>query len=214
MASGKKDRSMQFRNSVPAGVLAFCVVAGAALSAPAASAQTAAPATTSIAFIARTTVALNFLEATGRLALQKSTVPRVQEFERGVVRDDVRYANALAAWADAAARTGQIPPVSAGGSAMSSVLTSGLGADAGKLVPSPTGQPVLPVDAEALKTLQPLASPEFDKQLIITQQRAAAEAVSLTESYARSGEDRALRRIAAGALRQLRAQLAILERRV
>lgn len=171
------------------------------------------PAATSpsATFVAKATLDANVLEASARLALEHSTVPRVRDFARGVVRDEVRFANALGKWSDAAVSGGFIPAASGG--TFAAVLVAGLGGQSG-LANAATGQLVPSAEAKALTDLQALSSPEFDKRFIELEARITADELSLTESYAERGEDPGLRRIARAAVGSLRQRLGTLQKRV
>ena len=165
----------------------------------------------SATFVAKATLDANVLEASARLALERSTVPRVRDFARRVVRDEVRFANALGQWSDAAISGGFIPAASGG--TFAAILVAGLGSQSG-LANAGTGQLVPSAEAKALSDLQALASPEFDKSFIALEARITTDELSLAESYAERGEDPALRRLARAAIGSLRQRLGILQKRV
>ena len=165
----------------------------------------------SATFVAKATLDANVLEASARLALERSTVPRVRDFARSVVRDEVRFANALGRWSDAAVSGGFIP--AAQGGTFAAILVAGLGSQSG-LANAGTGQLVPAAEAKALSELQALSSPEFDKSFIDLEARITADELSMAEAYAASGEDPDLRRVARAAIGSLRQRLGVLRSRV
>ncbi|MFE1597869.1 DUF4142 domain-containing protein [Methylobacterium sp. ID0610] len=154
-----------------------------------------------------------FLENTARDAFAKTANPRVKKFSRAEVTEQVNLANKI----DAV--TGGAPPAAAGGPPGPGGVVGGLvaapfavaggvvGATAGAVggaLGVPQGGGGMTSDEQKAQIMAQLSGmqpgPQYDAMFVNASLQGHQEALAIHGSYAQSGEDPALRRIARGAL--------------
>lgn len=155
----------------------------------------------------------DFLETTARDAFAKTGNPRVKRFARAEVVEQVNLTTKLQPWmAPLMAAPGMAPGGVVGGLvAAPVVIAGGVVAGTAGLVGGVLGVPSAPgmsSDAQKRETIAGLAampgSPRYDGMFVNASLMGHQEAQQIHGSYAQSGEDPALRRIAAGTLPLIR----------
>lgn len=153
-----------------------------------------------------------FLENTARDAYDKTSDPRIKKFSRAEVIEQVNLSQKLGPFAQAAATPGGAPsgpggivgglvaaPFAVAGAA---VGTAG-GVVGGVLgVPPGSGPGGMTTDEQKAQVLTRLSSmqrgPDYDAAFVAASLQGHQEAYSIHGTYAETGEDPALRRIARG----------------
>ena len=170
-------------------VSGFFLVAGAAGSACAASASTDA-------FLANVTANVDFLDRSSRMALDNSKSLKVKDFARGQAKDQMLAANAIY---DV---TSKYPaePLQTG----RSVAVGGQ--------PTPVVDNRLPLGQEDLDSIEGLNGIEFDEAFRAKQRDALLQVKTDYETYLATGDDAALKVIAARELPKVTRQIAALSK--
>ena len=171
-----------------------------------------------------------FLENTARDAHAKTRNPRVKAFSRAEVTEQVNLARKLDPYMGAAPMAAGAPPgpgglvgglvaaplAVAGGVAGATVGAVG-GVVGGALgAPGGAGPGAMTTDEQKAQILSQLSGmqpgPEYDAMFVNASLQGHQEAYQIHGSYAQSGDDPALRRIAAGALPLIQRHIAQLSR--
>ncbi|GJD48460.1 hypothetical protein OPKNFCMD_1179 [Methylobacterium crusticola] len=156
-----------------------------------------------------------FLENTARDAFAKTGNPRVKKFSRAEVTEQVGLANKIDAVTGGGPVAGGPPPgpggvvgglVAAPLAVAGGVAGATVGAVGGVLgAPPPGGMTSDEQKAQILAQLSGLQpGPQYDATFVNASLQGHQEALAIHGSYAESGEDPALRRIARGALPLIR----------
>ncbi|WP_336488789.1 DUF4142 domain-containing protein [Methylobacterium nigriterrae] len=152
-----------------------------------------------------------FLENTARDAHEKTRNPRVKAFSRAEVIEQVNLANKIDGYTGRAAPLAGGPPgpggvvgglVAAPLAVAGGVAGATVGAVGGALGAPPPGS--MTTDEQKAQILSQLSGlqpgPQYDAAFVNASLQGHREALALHGSYAQSGEDPGLRRIARGAL--------------
>ncbi|MCJ2028577.1 DUF4142 domain-containing protein [Methylobacterium sp. J-043] len=163
-----------------------------------------------------------FLENAARDAHAKTRNPRLKVFSRAEVTEQVNLARKLDPYVGAGAPMAG-PPAGPGGlvgglvEAPLAVAGATVGAVGGVLgVPGERGPGGMTTDEQKAQILSQLSGmqpgPEYDAMFVNASLQGHQEAYQIHGSYAQSGDDPALRRIAAGALPLIQQHVAQLSR--
>jgi len=167
-----------------------------------------------------------FLENTARDAHAKTRNPRLKVFSRAEVTEQVNLARKLDPYVGAGAPMAG-PPAGPGGlvgglveaplAVAGGVAGATVGAVGGVLgVPGERGPGGMTTDEQKASILSQLSGmqpgPEYDAMFVNASLQGHQEAYQIHGSYAQSGDDPALRRIAAGALPLIQRHIAQLSR--
>lgn len=162
-----------------------------------------------------------FLENTARDAHEKTSNSAVKKFSRAEVIEQVTLSRKLAPYTGGMAPSANAAPTGPGGllggliAAPVAVAGTAVGAAtgvAGAVVGGVLGQrpgtPAMTTDAQKAQILSQLSSmppgPQYDATFVSASLQGHQEALNIHGSYAQSGEDPGLRRIARGALPLIR----------
>ncbi|GJE56947.1 DUF4142 domain-containing protein [Methylobacterium thuringiense] len=160
-----------------------------------------------------------FLENTARDAHAKTTNSRLRAFTRVEVNEQVNLSGKIAAYTGNA----PVPDVAAGPGGLigaplalaTGVAGAAVGA-AGTLLGAPGSAPSMTTDAQKQQILNQLAAqqggPAYDATFVNASLQGHLEARTIHGTYAQSGEDPGLRRIARGALPLIGQHIALLSR--
>jgi len=160
-----------------------------------------------------------FLEETSRDAFEKTQNPGVRRFARAEVLEQVNLTDKLSARAGGAPMAGMAPgtpggPVGAVVAAPFAVAGAVVGGTAGAVLGLPPG--AMTSDAQKAEMAGQLramaAGPEYDAMYLQAQLMGHQEAMAIHGSYAQSGDDPGLRRVARSALPLIRLHLSQLNR--
>ncbi len=168
-------------------VASFVLAAGASMPAHAASANTEA-------FLANVTANVDFLDRSSRMALENSKSTKVKDFARGQATDQTLAANAIF---DTTQKMSAEP-----------LQTGRSVAVAGQ--PAQVADGRLPLGQEDLDSLEGQNGIEFDEAFRAKQRDALLQVQSDYETYLATGDDAALKAIAARELPKVKKQLAAL----
>jgi predicted outer membrane protein len=163
-----------------------------------------------------------FLENSARFGLAKTSDPRLRRFAQAEVNEQVRLAQNLNANADFATATVTNPATGAlVGAGVGALVGGPVGAAVGAGIGATTatvGGVTIPMTTDAQKAaliaqLQVVPpGPEFDALFVQSQIIGHNEAYAIHGSYAQSGDDPGLRRVARNALPLIRLHLSQLAR--
>ena len=168
-------------------VSGFVIIAGAVAPARAASPTTEA-------FLANVTANVDFLDRSSRMALDNSKSVKIKDFARGQAKDQTLAANAIY---DVTSKA-PAEPLQTGRSA----------AVSGQLAPIVDNR--LPLGQEDLDSIEGLNGIEFDEAFRAKQRSALLQVQTDYETYLASGDDAALKAIAARELPKVKKQIATL----
>ncbi|WP_238257621.1 DUF4142 domain-containing protein, partial [Methylobacterium gnaphalii] len=160
-----------------------------------------------------------FLENTARDAYGKTANPRLKAFTRAEVNEQVNLSGKIAAYTGNA----PVPDVAAGpGGLIGAPLALATGVagaaigTAGAVLGGPAQARAMTSDGQKAQILSQLTAqpggPEYDAAFVNASLQGHLEARQIHGSYAQSGEDPGLRRIARGALPLIDKHIAILSR--
>lgn len=158
------------------------------------SAQAASPATE--AFLSNVTANVDFLDRSSRMALENSKSVKIKDFARGQAKDQTLAANAIY---DVTSKA-SAEPLQTGRSA----------AIAGQAAPIVDNR--LPLGQEDLDSIEGLSDIEFDEAFRAKQRNALLQVQTDYETYLASGDDAALKAIAARELPKVKKQIATLSK--
>ena len=157
-----------------------------------------------------------FLEETARDAYEKTRDPRVKRFARAEVVEQVGLTDKLSARAPMmAGAPGASPPGGVVGGLVAApfVVAGAAVGTVGAVVGAPAA---MTSDAQKAETIARLRGtppgPSYDALFVQAQLMGHQEALAIHGTYAQSGDDPALRRIARGALPLIRQHIATLSR--
>jgi predicted outer membrane protein len=163
-----------------------------------------------------------FLEETSRDAYEKTQNPGVRRFARAEVLEQVNLTDKLSARAGGAPMAGMAPgapggpvgAVVAAPFAVAGAVVGGTAGAAGAVLGLPPG--AMTSDAQKAEMAGRLrampAGPEYDAMYLQAQLMGHQEAMTIHGSYAQSGDDPGLRRVARSALPLIRLHLSQLNR--
>jgi predicted outer membrane protein len=172
-------------------------------------AASASPAT--IRFIAVATTTSNFIDQSSRLAIDMSPTLAIRSFARQAIIDENRTHNTMTAWADVAepmlsGRSAYSPGVVAG-TPLGFAVNSGLAATGDRILPTTDGTAVTADQFAMLNQLSNLRGRDFDGAYLRQQIDAHQRLVAAYQTYATSGDDSALRRMARAEIPRLQSDL-------
>jgi predicted outer membrane protein len=158
-----------------------------------------------------------FLEETARTAFEKTQDPRLKKFSRAEVVEQVNLSEKLnmAGGSRMAPMAGGAPGGLVGGLVAAPFAVAGAAVGVAGSVVGLNGAPMTSdgQKAQMISQLQGMpAGPEFDATFVQASLMGHQEAYEIHSSYAQSGDDPALRRVARGALPLLRLHISQLKR--
>jgi predicted outer membrane protein len=220
-ASAQTYRDDGFFGPIGAIVTAPVTAAGQIVNAPIALA-TGAPVIQSnrtAAFVANIIPNINFLNDSGRMALDRSSNPMIRREAHKIAVEQTIAGNSMTAWADTN------PPVMTGRSAYSSDSIAGLASlplnmiigvgntvTGGNIVASSDGRALLRSQSEDLSQLSASSGASFDILYRDTQLDSLRQLVTLYTDYAATGDDPALRNLARFELPKIKMRIKELDR--
>lgn len=158
-----------------------------------------------------------FLEETARTAFEKTQDPRLKKFSRAEVVEQVNLTDRLnaAGGSTMGAAAGMAPGGLVGGLVAAPFAVTGAAVGAAGSVLGLNGAPMTS-DAQKAQMVTQLQGmppgPQFDATFVQAQLMGHQEAFAIHSSYAQSGDDPALRRVARSALPLLRLHISQLNR--
>ena len=182
-------------------------------------------------FVANAMPTVNFLDESSRVAIDKSTSPRLRSFATKEAREQTIVGNSMMAWADVNApvvtgRSAYVAPTPDAGP-LSPVLglatvplnvagnvvgdtTNFLTGGAIAPVQAPSGATVLPSQQNDLARLNAASGADFDRLFVASQTDALQQLSTLYRDYSRNGDDAGLRSLASRELPRVDARLRML----
>jgi predicted outer membrane protein len=169
----------------------------------------ASPAT--VRFIAVATTTSNFIDQSSRLAMGSSPTAGIRGFARQAIIEENRAHNVMTAWADVAqpmlsGRSAYTPDAVAG-TPLALAVNSGIAVSGERILPTSDGTAVTAEQFAMLNQLANLRGRDFDGAYLRHQIDAHQRLLAAYQTYATSGDDAALQRMARAEIPRLQSDL-------
>ena len=164
-----------------------------------------------IRFIAVATTTSNFIDQSSRLAIDMSPSPNIRGFARQAILEENRTHNVMTAWADVAqpmlsGRSAYAPGAIAG-TPLAIAVNNGIAVSGERILPTSDGTAVTADQFAMLNQLSNLRGRDFDGAYLRQQIDAHQRLLAAYQTYATSGDDAALRRMANAEIPRLQSDL-------